>query len=124
VITRFRRSPSFVLALFAACLLIICAFIVFEVLDLDGSDFPRPTRAVWSQANSPDPPRDLKRAQPHGLVPVALDAPLRLVERTHALSRSRRAPTPIASTFTSDGRRHDPATLPRASLSEDFSSAA
>jgi hypothetical protein len=111
------------LTVYAACLLIICAFIVFEVLDLDGSDFPRPTRAVWTQSNSPEPPRDLKRAQPHGLVPVALDAPLRLVERTHAVSRTQSAPTPIASVFTSDGGRHDPATLPRASVSEDSSAA-
>ena|SRR2546425_2840969 len=122
-VTTLRRCKgTFALGVYAACLLVICAFIVFEVLDLDGSDFPRPTRAIWSQASSPEPPRDLRRAQPHGVVHLLLEPPRQPVELTH-LTRSQTLLMPVASAISSPGRQHDPATLPRASLS-DHSSAA
>ena len=80
MVPRFRGRPGVVVALAAsaACLLVLCSFIVFEVLDLDGSDFPRPTRTVGSLGPNPaEPPFDVKRAQVHGSVAFVVPSPLR-----------------------------------------------
>src|SRR5215470_7209656 len=50
-----------VLALYLAFTLLVFSFILFEVLDVDASDFPPPSKATTS-VKLAEPPHDLKRA--------------------------------------------------------------
>jgi hypothetical protein len=47
-----------VLTLYLACTLLVVSFILFEVLDVDASDFPSPAKSSIKLA---EPPHDLKR---------------------------------------------------------------
>lgn len=47
-----------VLTLYLACTLLVVSFILFEVLDVDASDFPSPAKSSIRLA---EPPHDLKR---------------------------------------------------------------
>lgn len=59
----FRRIPysTLALAVYVVCLLLVVSFILFEVLDVDGSDFPTPTHQATT-IRLVDPPHDVKRA--------------------------------------------------------------
>ncbi len=54
------RGPG--LAIYAACLALVVSFILFEVLDVDGSDFPARGTTPSTAIRLADPPHDLKRA--------------------------------------------------------------
>src|SRR5262245_17728558 len=49
-----------VFMLYPACTVLVFSFILFEVLDLDASDFPAPTKTT--SIKLVEPPHDLKRA--------------------------------------------------------------
>ncbi len=46
VATSTIRQSALWLAVYAVCLLLVFSFVLFEVLDVDGSDFPVPTSQV------------------------------------------------------------------------------
>jgi hypothetical protein len=46
---------------YMASLALVCSFILFEVLDIDGSDFPTPVPRSVTAVKLADPPHDLKR---------------------------------------------------------------
>ena len=48
--------------LYLACTLLVFSFILFEVLDVDASDFPTPAK---SSVKLVEPPHDLKRSLTH-----------------------------------------------------------
>lgn len=48
------------IAVYVICLAFVCSFIFFEILDVDGSDFPPPTKSVTS-LNPVEGPHDGKR---------------------------------------------------------------
>ena len=50
--------------MYAVCLVFVCSFIFFEILDVDGSDFPPPTKSVTS-LNPVEGPHDGKRLALH-----------------------------------------------------------
>jgi hypothetical protein len=54
------RHPKAWLAVYAVCVVFICSFVLFEVLDVDGSDFPPPTRSL-APINALEAPHDMKR---------------------------------------------------------------
>jgi len=86
-ILRERHVP--LLAIYAACVLLVCSFILFEVLDIDGSDFPPPTRAL--RFVSPvEAPHDFKRTVTHGPTPIAVPTSLRVSEGTSDPARVQR----------------------------------
>src|SRR5262245_25595970 len=58
--TRLLRS-GVLLSLYVASLALVCSFILFEVLDIDGSDFPTPVSRSVTAVKLADPPHDLKR---------------------------------------------------------------
>jgi hypothetical protein len=43
---RFNRSSPFGRAIYTVCMVVVFCYILFDVLDLDGSDFPRPGAPV------------------------------------------------------------------------------
>jgi hypothetical protein len=59
-----KRSRRW-LAVYSVCLIFVASFILFEVLDVDGSDFPRPLSRVLTIVKLAEPPQELKRG--HGL---------------------------------------------------------
>ena len=112
---RSARWPRLLLAIYLACLGLVCSFILFEVLDVDGSDFlPVPqTEAVRpAESNHNDVKRVIRAALCVSLVLGAAFA-------AQALERSaytERAAAPRARRFTPT-----PATrvlLPRAMLGD------
>jgi hypothetical protein len=63
---------GFALAIYLVCTALVCSFIVFEVLDVDGSDLPsRPTQAMTVPV--PEAIHDLKRASLKGATPLWAD---------------------------------------------------
>ena len=110
-----RRSRS-VLALYLACTLLVFSFILFEVLDVDASDFPAPPAQATS-IKLVEPPHDLKRAAQHGIEGLAI-----LPARAGESDRPQNPvflPSPLASSHARAGRL----TLPRAALPDPSPSA-
>ncbi|HKC84168.1 MAG TPA: hypothetical protein VKD46_09230 [bacterium] len=112
---RHRRSPL-CLALYAVCLVIVLSFILFEVLDVDGSDFQIPTgRSATVRATITEEHADtLRRAALINAVAPLLLLGLVALVASSATVRQMLAPPTIAAGAT-DGRRYR-APLARASL--------
>lgn len=56
------ERSSLVWVIYLACLTLVFSFILFEVLDVDGSDFPVPLSRAVSVIKTTEPPHDIKRA--------------------------------------------------------------
>ena len=105
------------LATYVVCIGLVCSFILFEVLDVDGSDFPAPPTTA-TPIKLAEPTHEIKRAlltpapQFWALLPVLIvlleSAAFR---RSGILARFPRQPGPR-------GRRGLRKTLPRASLAD------
>lgn len=120
-----RRSQAFkstvLLTVYVACLCLVLSFILFEVLDIDGSDFPIPISRAVTVVKLAEPPHDLKRGYndplTHGFIPVSLrfemPKPEGLLRHIASFSAS-----PSAA-----GPRRDRSTLARALLSDSAPSA-
>ena len=102
---------------------LVCSFILFEVLDIDGSDFPAPPSNVATPIKLAEPPHEIKRAllgappQFWALLPVVIF----LVES--AGLRRLGAPARVPSQPGPRGRRGLRIALPRASLADAAPSA-
>src|SRR5215470_7175997 len=49
------------LATYVVCVGLVCSFILFEVLDIDGSDFPAPPSTVATPIKLAEPAHEIKR---------------------------------------------------------------
>ncbi len=109
------RSSRWLLGFYVACMALVVSFILFEVLDIDGSDFPTaPVRSIRNAAAAEEA-HDLRRVVPHGNAALLVDVRPGLgsiVIEPPPLPRPVDAPVvrPLAL-----ARTH-PLTLPRASL--------
>ena len=102
--------------LYLACTLLVVSFILFEVLDVDASDFPPPTTTTIS-IKLVEPPHDLKRT-----ITNALEGPLAPLLRASA-SACRPSPLALQSPLASPHGRACRTTLPRAGLPDAHPSA-
>jgi hypothetical protein len=50
------------LATYVVCIGLVCSFILFEVLDIDGSDFPAPPSTLATPIKLAESPHEIKRA--------------------------------------------------------------
>src|SRR5690348_4235214 len=50
------------LATYVVCIGLVCSFILFEVLDIDGSDFPTPPSTLATPIKLADPAHEIKRS--------------------------------------------------------------
>ena len=50
------------LTTYVVCIGLVCSFILFEVLDIDGSDFPAPLSNLATPIKLAEPPHEIKRA--------------------------------------------------------------
>ena len=111
------------LATYVVCIGLVCSFILFEVLDIDGSDFPTPPSNVATPIKLAEPPHEIKRAllgappQFWALLPVAIV----LIEAA-GLGRLG-TPSLMPSQPGPRGRRGLRISLPRASLADAAPSA-
>jgi hypothetical protein len=110
-----RRSRP-VLALYLVCTLLVFSFILFEVLDVDGSDFPAPPTKATS-IKLVEPPHDLKRAAQSGI-----EGPALLPARAGDSDRPQ-GPVFLRSPLVSPRARASRVTLPRAALPDASPSA-
>ncbi|HET7343154.1 MAG TPA: hypothetical protein VFL90_16935, partial [Methylomirabilota bacterium] len=87
------------LAIYSLCVVFVFSFILFEVLDIDGSDFPSSaTQAIAAEAPHADVRRTPFDAAPDPIVPPAVPA-LREPERVTvpAIGVARPAAAPVQS---------------------------
>ena len=110
------------LVTYVICIGLVCSFILFEVLDIDGSDFPAPSTAA-TPIKLAEPPHEIKRAllaappQSWALFPVVII----LVESAGLMRLG--TPTLAPSLPGPRGRRGLRISLPRASLADAAPSA-
>jgi len=110
--SRFLLASGVWLTIYVVCVLVVASFIFFEVLDVDGSDFPsHPAKMAASVAE----PRhdDIKRMGLHG--PVRIWTGAARLEIRQPERRDREVP---AITFLPKPVREPRAALPRAALAD------
>ena len=56
------RSSGFWRAIYIVCMLLVFSYILFDVLDLDGSDFPRPRGPIERNVVVAELPKEIKQA--------------------------------------------------------------
>lgn len=94
-----RNRWRWLLPAYFACLVLVLSFILFEVLDVDGSDFPPPTRTLTASLATAEGVHEIKKlpllpvasaavATPHAFVDH--EQPLR--DLRQALQRANHAP--------------------------------
>jgi hypothetical protein len=121
MLASFRSFKSSVLwrAISIACVIIVFSYIFFEVLDLDGSNFPLQHNPVESHAIVPEVetnvirPYLIRSAEPWTEISFSV---LNLIDRVSP----RLIQTPVASRFNFLERRGYRAALPRSSIPDPF----
>ena len=116
-----RRLRSFLgsgfgLAIYVVCTALVFSFIVFEVLDVDGSDFPAKPSTAATPANLAEPRHDTRRAFLKGPALAWMDPWALFASRSGESVRLQRTaavkPSPVVSPRAHGSR----AALPRSSL--------
>jgi hypothetical protein len=111
------------LATYVVCVGLVCSFILFEVLDIDGSDFPAPPSNVATPIKLAEPPHEIKRAPLSGSAQLWALLPCLIVLLETARVGRLAAPAGGLSQPGPRGRRGLRIALPRASLADAASSA-
>jgi len=98
--TRVGRASTVLLAFYLVCVTLVFSFILFEVLDIDGSDFPvAPMRAV-APPHPAESSHDIKRTHLAGLGQLWIDLHLPVTDGVNFSLRVQRA-TSFAAAVTS-----------------------
>ena len=118
-----RLMAALWLATYVVCIGLVCSFILFEVLDIDGSDFPAPPSNLATPIKLAEPPHELKRVILNGPAQFWAVLPVVIVLLEAAGLMRRGAPARAPSHPGPRGRRSLRITLPRASLGDAASSA-
>ena len=110
------------LATYVVCIGLVCSFILFEVLDVDGSDFPTPP-TTSTPIKLAEPAHEIKRALLSG--PAQLWMLLSIVVLVLEASGLRQLGVPAHAPAQPGprGRRGPRLALPRASLADSAPSA-
>ena len=116
-----RRSRSFLgsgfgLAIYVVCTALVFSFIVFEVLDVDGSDFPAKPSTAATPANLAEPRHDIRRAFLKGPAPAWMDAWALVAGRSGESVRLQQTAAVRPSPAVTPRAHRARATLPRSSL--------
>ena len=108
---------------YVICIGLVFSFILFEVLDIDGSDFPAPTSNLATAIKLAEPPHEIKRALLTAPAQFWALLPIAFVLLEAADLRRRGAPTHVSPQPGPRGRRGLRIALPRASLADAVPSA-
>jgi hypothetical protein len=71
--SRLARCSTLMLAVYLACMAFVLSFILFEVLDIDGSDFPVAPGRTMEPVHAVEPSHDIKRSHLMALGLPAVD---------------------------------------------------
>ena len=71
--SRLARCSTLMLAVYLVCMALVFSFILFEVLDIDGSDFPVAPSRTMQPVHAVEPSHDIKRTHLMALVLPAVD---------------------------------------------------
>lgn len=104
--------------IYVICIGLVFSFILFEVLDIDGSDFPAPTSNLATAIKLADPPHEIKRSLLTGPPQLWAMLPIAFVLILPADLRRSGAPPRVATQPGPRGRRGLRIGLPRASLAD------
>ena len=106
------------LATYVVCIGLVCSFILFEVLDIDGSDFPTPPSTVATPIKLAESSHEIKRALLGGPALVwSLVAVVVILLESARIRRPGARPR-VLSQPGPRGRRGLRMALPRASLAD------
>ncbi len=108
---------------YVICLGLVFSFILFEVLDIDGSDFPVPTSNLATAVKLAEPPHEIKRVLLAAPVQFWALLPIAFVLLEAATLRHRGTSTRVSPQPGPRGRRGLRNALPRASLADAVPSA-
>jgi hypothetical protein len=111
------------LTAYVICIGLVFSFILFEVLDIDGSDFPAPSSNLATAIKLAEPPHEIKRALLTAPAQFWALLPIALVLLAAADLRRRGAPRRVSRQPGPRGRRGLRIALPRASLADAAPSA-
>jgi len=107
------------LATYVVCVGLVCSFILFEVLDIDGSDFPTPPPStVATPIKLAEPVHEIKRALLSGSTHLWALVAVMVVLLDSACSRRPGARLRVPPQPGPRGRRGLRMALPRASLAD------
>lgn len=110
------RSSTVLLALYLASVTLVFSFILFEVLDIDGSDFPvAPMRAI-TPPHPAESSHDFKRTHLAGFGQLAIDLHPPVPDGVNLTLRVRRATSLAAAVAASPVALAFRVTLARSSL--------
>jgi hypothetical protein len=110
------------LATYVICIGLVCSFILFEVLDIDGSDFPTPPTSTTTPIKLAEPAHEIKRALLSGPALLWMLFSILVFVLEGSGLRPHRMPAPV--TVQPGPRRRRPRlALPRASLADPAPSA-
>jgi len=106
------------LATYVVCIGLVCSFILFEVLDIDGSDFPAPPSTLATPIKLAESPHEIKRALLGGPALLwSLVAVVVVLMESACIRRPGACPR-VLSQPGPRGRRGLRMALPRASLAD------
>jgi len=71
--SRLARCSTLMLAVYLVCMAFVFSFILFEVLDIDGSDFPVAPSRTMQPINAVEPSHDIKRTHQMALALPVVD---------------------------------------------------
>ena len=111
------------LATYVVCIGLVCSFILFEVLDIDGSDFPAPPTTAAAPIKLAEPPHEIKRALLSPVPQFWALLPVLLILFESATLRRASMPACLSLQPGPRGRRGLRIALPRASLADAAPSA-
>ena len=106
------------LATYVVCIGLVCSFILFEVLDIDGSDFPTPPSTVATPIKLAESSHEIKRALLGGPPIVWSVVAVVVILLESARIRRPGARPRVLSQPGPRGRRGLRMALPRASLAD------
>jgi hypothetical protein len=110
------------LATYVVCIGLVCSFILFEVLDIDGSDFPTPP-TTSTPIKLAEPAHEIKRALLSGPAQLWMLFSIVVLVLEASGLRQISAPARAPAQPGPRGRRGPRLALPRASLADSAPSA-
>ena len=118
-----RLMAALWLATYVVCIGLVCSFILFEVLDIDGSDFPAPPSTVATPIKLAESAHEIKRTLLSGTALLWSLVAMVMVLLESARIRRPGARLRVPPQPGPRGRRGLRMALPRASLADTAASA-
>ena len=121
--SRAGRASPVLLVFYLTCVALVCSFILFEVLDIDGSDFPVAPMQAVTPPHPSESSHDIKRTHLAGLGQLWLDLHLPVADGVTFSLRVQRVTSFTAAVTSVPVALAFRVTLARSSLADASASA-